>query len=97
MSHYDISVNGIPACAHPYLLTEVLRKEWGFKGYVVSDQQALERIQTTHKYTSSPLETSVKCLRAGCNLELGYFLPAVYGHLTEAVRVATSPLSNKTQ
>ncbi|XP_072166622.1 uncharacterized protein [Diadema setosum] len=81
------SVNGIPACANTYLLTNILRKEWGFQGYVVSDQQALERIQTTHHYTSSPLETAVRSLKAGCNLELGYSLPPVYAHLMEAVQL----------
>ena len=35
------SINGVPACANKMLLTDVLRKEWNFTGYVVSDQGAL--------------------------------------------------------
>ena len=35
------SINGVPACANKKLLTDILRNEWGFKGYVVSDQGAL--------------------------------------------------------
>ena len=38
------AINGIPACAHQYMITDVLRKEWGFDGYVVSDQGAIEKI-----------------------------------------------------
>lgn len=38
---FSHSINGIPACANKMLLTDILRDEWGFKGYVVSDQAAL--------------------------------------------------------
>ena len=34
-------INGVPACANRKLLTDILRNEWNFKGYVVSDQGAL--------------------------------------------------------
>ena len=40
-NYFDLSVNGIPACASPMLLTDILRKEWNFQGYVVSDQGAI--------------------------------------------------------
>ena len=46
---FNSSVNGIPACAHKFLLTDVLRKEWGFKGYVVSDSHAITDIIDNHK------------------------------------------------
>ena len=35
------SINGVPACANSKLLTDILRNEWNFKGYVVSDNEAL--------------------------------------------------------
>lgn len=54
-----IRINGVPACANKKLLTDILRKEWGFEGYVVSDEGALEFIMMEHKYTSSFLETAV--------------------------------------
>ncbi|KAE8624175.1 hypothetical protein XENTR_v10005854 [Xenopus tropicalis] len=63
-------VNGVPACANKRLLTDILRTEWGFNGYVVSDEGAIEYIMEKHKYTSSFLETAVEALNSGCNLEL---------------------------
>ncbi|XP_077337831.1 uncharacterized protein LOC143982734 [Lithobates pipiens] len=63
-------VNGVPACANEKLLTNILRKEWGFEGYVVSDEGALEYIMMEHKYTSSFLETAIVSVNSGCNLEL---------------------------
>ena len=41
---YIVSVNGVPACANPKLLTDILRKEWNFQGYVVSDQGAIGKV-----------------------------------------------------
>ncbi|XP_050390278.1 uncharacterized protein LOC126809651 [Patella vulgata] len=64
------SVNGIPACAHKQLLTDILREEWGFKGYVVSDEGAIENIISRHHYLNNTIDTIAACIDAGCNLEL---------------------------
>ncbi|ESO88943.1 hypothetical protein LOTGIDRAFT_154011 [Lottia gigantea] len=63
-------INGVPACANEFLLTEVLRKEWGFKGYVVSDEEALENVIYRHKYVNNTVDAATACVKAGCNLEL---------------------------
>lgn len=52
-------VNGVPACANKKLLTDILRGEWGFQGYVVSDEGAVELIMFGHNYTHSFLETAI--------------------------------------
>ena len=52
-------INGVPACANKKLLTDILRSEWGFEGYVVSDEGALELIMLGHHYTRTFLETAV--------------------------------------
>ena len=38
---FRFSINGVPACTNKQLLSDILRTEWGFKGYVISDQGAL--------------------------------------------------------
>jgi beta-glucosidase len=65
------SINGIPACAHEQLLTNITRREWGFHGYVVSDAGAISNIISKHKYLKSDIETVAACIRSGCNMELG--------------------------
>ena len=64
------SINGIPSCANKKLLTDILRKEWGFSGYVVSDQGAIENIVGSHHYFNNSIDTVAGCVNAGCNLEL---------------------------
>ncbi|XP_067167499.1 uncharacterized protein [Apteryx mantelli] len=79
-------INGVPACANKKLLTDILRGEWGFEGYVVSDEGAVELIMLGHHYTRSFLETAVAAVNAGCNLELSYGLKNnVFMHITEAL------------
>ncbi|XP_062996259.1 uncharacterized protein LOC134408101 [Elgaria multicarinata webbii] len=63
-------INGIPACANKKLLTDILRGEWGFEGYVVSDEGAVELIMIGHMFTHSILETAIASVNAGCNLEV---------------------------
>ena len=58
-------MNGVPACASKYLLKDVLRDEWGFNGYVISDEGAIEDILGNHKYTKSIPETAAAAVNAG--------------------------------
>ena len=67
---YFNSINGIPACADKKILTDILRKEWNFTGYVVSDANALPMIVNTRHYFPSNVEASAAAVKAGCNLEL---------------------------
>jgi len=59
------SINGIPACANGKLLNDILRKEWGFNGYVISDEGAIENIMTAHRYTDSITDTVTAAVTAG--------------------------------
>ena len=80
MAAYN-SFRGIPISASEYLLTKLLRDTWGFKGYVVSDCDAVGDIYYGHKYTSSLAEAAALAVKAGCDLDCG----DSYIHLKEAV------------
>ena len=73
--------NGHPCCAHPVLIGRILREEWGFKGYVVSDCGAIQDINLHHKVTAGFAESAALAVKEGCDLNCG----KVYQHLKEAV------------
>jgi beta-glucosidase len=64
-----MGVNGIPATANKYLITEVLRKEWGFKGFLVSDANAVFNL-ITHKFAKDKAAASAAALNAGLDMEM---------------------------
>lgn len=70
MSAYN-SLWGIPCSASPFLLTELLRKRWGFKGYVVSDCDAIADIYRTHHFVETPYEAAAVAIKAGSDLNCG--------------------------
>jgi beta-glucosidase len=74
-------VNGEPCCASPTLLEEILRREWGFDGYVVSDCGAIRDIYEHHRVVSSAEEAAALAVVNGCELNCG----AVYPALVQAV------------
>ena len=62
-------LDGIPCAANKWLLTDVLRNEWGFKGIVVSDLGAIKYIQTTHYAADSPKESIRQAITAGVDMQ----------------------------
>jgi beta-glucosidase len=63
-------VDGVPAGANPWLLTEVLREEWGFEGTVVSDYWAVPFLATMHRVAAGHAEAGALALEAGIDVEL---------------------------
>jgi beta-glucosidase len=63
------SVNGQPACASDYLLTDVLRKAWAFKGYMVSDCDAIEDITYGHHYVKDINEAAAVSVKHGVDVD----------------------------
>jgi beta-glucosidase len=62
---------GEPACASPFLLTGILRQEWGFQGHVVSDCGAVDDIYLTHKTEKTVEAAAAASVKAGCELNCG--------------------------
>ena len=62
-------LDGIPCAANKWLLTDVLRKEWGFKGIAISDLGAIKYVQTTHYVADSPKETIRQAITAGMDMQ----------------------------
>ncbi|MCX6031377.1 MAG: glycoside hydrolase family 3 C-terminal domain-containing protein [Chloroflexi bacterium] len=73
--------NGEACCASPTLLDRILRHEWGFTGYVVSDCWAINDIYVGHRLVETAAEAAALAVKAGCDLECGCAYPA----LAEAV------------
>ena len=64
-----------PCCASNFLLKDILRGRWGFKGHVVSDCWAIRDFHEYHKITQSPEESAALALNAGCDLNCGCTYP----------------------
>lgn len=60
-----------PCSASSFLLTDLLRKRWGFKGYVVSDCDAIGDIYRTHHYVETGAEAAALAINAGSDLNCG--------------------------
>lgn len=69
MTSYNC-IDGIPCTANKYLLTDVLRKQWGFNGFVYSDLTSIEGITGAH-IAANYTEASALALRAGVDTDLG--------------------------
>ncbi|MEU8386107.1 glycoside hydrolase family 3 protein, partial [Streptosporangium sp. NPDC048865] len=63
-------LDGVPAAADTWLLTDLLRGEWGFTGTVVSDYWAIPFLATTHQVAADTGEAGVQALTAGIDVEL---------------------------
>ena len=64
------AVNGIPATGSHYLLTDVLRRQWGFQGVVVSDWQDVRALQTTYHVAADYPEAIAKAVNAGLDMAM---------------------------
>ena len=83
--------NGEPCCGSKTLLIDILRKEWGFEGHVVSDCWAINDFHAHHKITKTPLESAAMAMSNGCDVNCGCMFPnlrdAVKGGYVEEARL----------
>ncbi|HEU5352363.1 MAG TPA: glycoside hydrolase family 3 C-terminal domain-containing protein [Terracidiphilus sp.] len=74
------AINGEPACANQYLLQHLLRGAWGFKGYVVSDCDAVQDIFHGHRYRPTQPQASAISLERGMDNECADFAKVTNDH-----------------
>ena len=82
MTSYN-SLDGIPSTASKALLTDLLRHEWGFHGFVVSDLYSVDGIWGTHRVARDRQEAGVMALKAGVDADLGAL---AFAPLVDAVK-----------
>ena len=75
-------VNGEPCCGSTTLLEKILRQEWGFDGFVVSDCGAICDFHNHHHVTKDGAASAAMAVRAGCELNCG----VTYHHLQDALQ-----------
>jgi beta-glucosidase len=88
MASYN-EIDGVPSHANKWLLKDILRKEWGFKGYVVSDYFAIRELHERPELFGNHLaedgrQAAALAVKAGVNIELPD--PDCYRHIVELVR-----------
>jgi len=74
MGAYNRTLDEV-CCASNFLLEDILRGRWGFKGHVVSDCWAIRDFHEYHKITNAPEESAALALNAGCDLNCGCTYP----------------------
>jgi len=91
MPSYNDTGGGIPSHANPWLLKEVLRKEWGFTGLTTSDYLAIEQLASLQHVAVNPAAAGLLAFRSGVDMELP--TPSAYPALVSAVQ--TGKVSEK--
>ncbi|GHT44130.1 beta-glucosidase [Bacteroidia bacterium] len=85
MAAYN-SIDGTPCSNNKVLLTDILRNEWNFKGYVVSDYGGMPGVYSAHKVAQSQEDAQALCFDAGLDIGLGFGEKSSYSHLLDLVK-----------
>ena len=86
-------INGVPVHASKYLLTDLLRKELGFKGVIVTDWEDIKRVHDRHNMAATNREAVALCVNAGIDMSMVPSDFSFYGYLIEAVKNNEVPIS----
>ena len=91
MTSYN-AIDGVPCTSNNWLLKDVLRDQWGFKGVVFSDLGSIWALHSTHRTAASQLEATAQAINAGVDIDLG---GSNYGnYLKTAVGNGSVPMKN---
>ncbi|HET6995400.1 MAG TPA: glycoside hydrolase family 3 N-terminal domain-containing protein [Chitinophagaceae bacterium] len=86
-------INGEPVHASKYLLTDLLRKELGFQGMIVTDWEDIKRLHDRHNVAATPREAVAMAINAGIDMSMVPSDFSFYDLLIEAVRKGEVPMS----
>lgn len=86
-------INGEPVHASKYLLIDVLRKELGFKGVIVTDWEDVKRLHDRHNVAATPRQAVVMAVNAGIDISMVPSDFSFYDLLLEAVKLKEVPMS----
>lgn len=87
MTAYN-SMDGVPCTMNAHLLRDVLRGEWGFRGFTVSDLYSIDGIYENHRVAPTLDEAAIQALSAGLDVDLG---SKAFGTLAASVRTGRVP------
>lgn len=91
MTSYN-AIDGVPCTSNSWLLKDVLREQWGFKGVVFSDLGSIWALHSTHRTAENQLDATAQAINAGVDIDLG---ASNYGsYLKEAVENGMVPIEN---
>lgn len=82
MTSYN-SIDGVPCTGNVFLLDSILRKRWGFEGFVYSDLVSIDGIAGTHHVAKDLQDAAIQALEAGTDMDLG---ANAYSTLVDAVK-----------
>jgi beta-glucosidase len=90
MASYN-EIDGIPSHANSWLLNDVLRREWGYKGAVVSDYYGIRELVTRHHLYDNVTDAAERAIKSGVDIETPD--PEAYAALPELVREGRVPMA----
>ena len=82
MTSYN-SIDGVPCTANSYLLKQLLRNEWNFRGFVVSDLYSIEGLHEAHRVAPTLEDAAIQAITSGVDVDLG---GDAYGNVCRAVK-----------
>jgi beta-glucosidase len=88
-------IDGIPITADPFLLKKILRQEWGFQGFVLSDLGAIQRLYNVHHVAATPEEAVCLAIKSGVDMQFYDFDHEVFQRaLIDCAREGSLPESD---
>lgn len=86
-------ISGVPGHANHFLLTDVLKKEWGFRGFTVSDWEDIKRLYTRDRVAASPKDAVRMAVMAGVDMSMVPMDFSFYDLLLECVKDGSVPMA----